>query len=73
MLKDQEEAALWCSNCRIIDQNGSIVDEKMNEKVLDIFMQLKNKNVITVIVTHDNAIAERFDRVIRIVDGGIEI
>ena len=31
VLKDQEEAALWCSNCRIIDQNGSIVDEKMNE------------------------------------------
>lgn len=28
VLKDQEEAALWCSNCRIIDQNGSIVDEK---------------------------------------------
>lgn len=31
VLKDQEEAALWCSNCRIIDQNGSIVDKKMNE------------------------------------------
>lgn len=34
-------------------------------------MQLKNKNVITVIVTHDNAIAEKFDRVIRIVDGKV--
>ena len=46
-------------------------DKKMNEKVLDLFMQLKNKNVITVIVTHDNAIAEKFDRVIRIVDGKV--
>lgn len=55
----------------LADEPTSALDEKMNEKVLDLFMQLKNKNVITVIVTHDNAIAERFDRVIRIVDGKV--
>ena len=53
----------------LADEPTSALDKKMNEKVLDLFMQLKNKNVITVIVTHDNAIAEKFDRVIRIVDG----
>ena len=55
----------------LADEPTSALDKKMNEKVLDLFMQLKNKNVITVIVTHDNAIAERFDRVIRIVDGKV--
>lgn len=30
-LKNQDEAALWCSNCRIIDQNGNVLLEKMNE------------------------------------------
>lgn len=55
----------------LADEPTSALDEKMNEKVLDLFMQLKNKNVITVIVTHDNAIAEKFDRVIRIVDGKV--
>ena len=55
----------------LADEPTSALDKKMNEKVLDFFMQLKNKNVITVIVTHDNAIAEKFDRVIRIVDGKV--
>lgn len=55
----------------LADEPTSALDEKMNEKILDLFMQLKNKNVITVIVTHDNAIAEKFDRVIRIVDGKV--
>ena len=55
----------------LADEPTSALDKKMNEKVLDLFMQLKNKNVITVIVTHDNAIAEKFDRVIRIVDGKV--
>ena len=55
----------------LADEPASALDEKMNEKILDLFMQLKNKNVITVIVTHDNAIAEKFDRVIRIVDGKV--
>ncbi len=57
----------------LADEPTSALDKKMNEKVLDLFMQLKNKNVITVIVTHDNAIAEKFDRVIRIVDGKVII
>jgi len=34
-LKNQEEAALWCSNCRIIDQNGSVLNEKMNKNYPD--------------------------------------
>lgn len=55
----------------LADEPTSALDKKMNEKVLDLFMQLKNKNVITVIVTHDNAIAEKFDGVIRIVDGKV--
>lgn len=55
----------------LADEPTSALDKKMNEKVLDLFMQLKNKNVITVIVTHDNSIAEKFDRVIRIVDGKV--
>lgn len=30
-LKNQETEALWCSNCRIIDQHGRVLTEKMNE------------------------------------------
>ena len=55
----------------LADEPTSALDEKMNEKILDLFTQLKSKNVITVIVTHDNELAKKFDKVVRIVDGRI--
>ncbi|WP_455721687.1 ABC transporter ATP-binding protein [Agathobacter sp.] len=55
----------------LADEPTSALDEKMNEKILGLFTQLKSKNVITVIVTHDNELAKKFDKVVRIVDGRI--
>lgn len=55
----------------LADEPTSALDEKMNEKILNLFMELKNKNRIVVIVTHDIEIAKKFDKVIRIVDGEI--
>ena len=63
-MKVDKEKCIACGMCvkDCIVRDIEIVDNKA---------EIKNKNVITVIVTYDNAIAEKFDRVIRIVDGKV--
>lgn len=34
-LQNEDSEALWCSNCRIIDQRGTVIFEKMNQKSPD--------------------------------------
>ncbi|MCQ5146277.1 glycosyltransferase [Enterocloster bolteae] len=31
-LQNEDSEALWCSNCRIIDQRGTVISEKMNKE-----------------------------------------
>ena len=41
--KCNEKPALWCSNCRIIDQNGTVISEKMN-------IRMPNFNIISQLI-----------------------
>lgn len=34
-LKNEKIEALWCSNCRIIDQNGKVLNDEMNKNTPD--------------------------------------
>jgi len=56
----------------LADEPTGNLDTKTGLEILDLFDEMKAKGETVVIVTHDPRIAERCERVVRIVDGRIE-
>jgi len=56
----------------LADEPTGNLDTKTGLEILDLFDEMKGKGETVVIVTHDPRIAERCQRIVRIVDGKIE-
>jgi putative ABC transport system ATP-binding protein len=56
----------------LADEPTGNLDTRTGLEILDLFDEMKLKGETVVIVTHDPRIAERCERVVRIVDGRIE-
>ena len=54
------------------DEPTGNLDQKTGRDILDLFMDLHRAGKTLVVITHDPAVAARFPRVIRIVDGVVE-
>ena len=54
------------------DEPTGNLDQKTGRDILDLFMDLHRAGKTLVVITHDPAVATRFPRVIRIVDGVVE-
>ena len=53
------------------DEPTGNLDQQTGREILDWFDRLHDEGRTVIVVTHDNAVAERAERVIRIVDGRI--
>jgi macrolide transport system ATP-binding/permease protein len=56
----------------LADEPTGNLDSRTSEEVLRIFQQLNEEGVTVVIVTHDEEVARRAKRIVRIRDGAIE-
>jgi macrolide transport system ATP-binding/permease protein len=56
----------------LADEPTGNLDSRTSEEVLQIFQQLNEEGVTVVIVTHDEEVARRAKRIVRIRDGAIE-
>ncbi len=56
----------------LADEPTGNLDEKTGAEILDLIAQQHRKGLTIVMVTHDPAIAERADRIVRLHDGRIE-
>ena len=56
----------------LADEPTGNLDEKTSRQVMDLFEELNAEGIGVVIITHDNDVAERAHRVLRIVDGTVE-
>lgn len=54
------------------DEPTGNLDQKTGSDILDLFLSLHAKGKTLVVITHDPAVAARFPRVIRIVDGVVQ-
>jgi putative ABC transport system ATP-binding protein len=55
----------------LADEPTGNLDTKTGEEVMEMFVDLNNKGLTTIIVTHDMDIASRCKRVLRLIDGRI--
>lgn len=64
--------ALAADNQLILaDEPTGALDSKTGKEIMDIFTDIKHLGKTVIIVTHDNKIADRCERIIRIEDGKI--
>ncbi len=57
----------------LADEPTGNLDQKTGREIIEILRSLNDRENLTIVmVTHDHAIAERADRVIRLVDGQVE-
>ena len=56
-----------------IDAGRRWLDSKSGERVLDLLEQLRtDRNLTVVMVTHEGHVAERADRIVRMLDGRVD-
>lgn len=60
------------ANVILADEPTGALDEKTEELIMDLFVKLNNRGKTILIVTHDNSIAHKCNRIIKIKDGKIE-
>ena len=56
----------------LADEPTGALDSRTSREVMQLFRELNNEGMTTLIVTHDPAVGEATDRIIRIVDGRID-
>jgi putative ABC transport system ATP-binding protein len=56
----------------LADEPTGALDSKTSEEILNLFKELNTQGVTVIIVTHDNNIANRCSRVLRMTDGLIQ-
>ena len=60
------------TNLILADEPTGALDQQMGEEVIDILRSINKEGKTVVIVTHDEKIAAKTDRIIRLVDGKIQ-
>ena len=66
---------LWLmSRNALADEPTGNLDRKNAQNVLDMMLDLKRElNTSLIVVTHDDELAERFDRVMTMKDGSLQV
>ena len=60
--------------CLLADEPTGSLDRKNAQNVLDMMLDLKRElNTSLIVVTHDDELAERFDRVMTMKDGSLQV
>ncbi len=55
----------------LADEPTGALDSKTSEEILNLFAELNSQGVTVIIVTHDNNVAKRCKRILRMTDGKI--
>lgn len=59
------------TNLILADEPTGALDQKMGEEVTDILRSINKEGKTVIIVTHDEKVANKTDRIIKLMDGKI--